>query len=100
MMRNWATYKQFGQFQLPAHPTIVLASGPQAELVKVWDKLRNVGLPFIFSVDTPFHRSRGKDTRRAWHQVRQKADAMGLRNYLVRHAEFGGATSTTHQIVF
>ena len=25
---------------------------------------------------------------------------MGLRHYLVRHAEFGGATSATHQIVF
>ena len=25
---------------------------------------------------------------------------MGFRHYLVRHAEFGGATSATHQIVF
>ena len=100
LMSSWATYEEFRACDMPARPLIVLSSGPSNKLFEVLVKVTRADQPFIFAVDTPFHRSRIKDTQRAWHRLRIRASEVGLDNALVHHAEFGGATAASHQVLF
>ena len=100
MMSSWSTYEDFRACDMPSGPLIVLSSGPSSKLFEVLAKVTRTDQPFIFAVDTPFHRSRIKDTRRAWYRLRIKASEVGLDNALVHHAKFGGATAASHQVLF
>ena len=100
MMSSWSTYEDFRACDMPSGPLIVLSSGPSSKLFEVLAKVTQTDQPFIFAVDTPFHRSRIKDTRRSWYRLRIKGSEVGLDTALVHHAEFGGATAASHQVLF
>ena len=54
----------------------------------------------IFSVDVRFMNSRKRNVDRQWIMLTQHAHEAGLGSSLLRHADFGGATSAEHLVVY
>ena len=100
LMDSWSTYEDFLTSALPKGSLIVLASGQGGKLLEVVSRLMQHQGVFLFAMNTPFHRSKPKDTRRFWYRMSNVVSSFGVMNSTVVHSDFGGATSAAHQIFY
>ena len=98
LMTKWATYEDFLSATLPDMPLIVLASGQGGKLNEVLARIKHHKSVFMFAMQTPFLKSKPKDTRRFWYRMRKLVSSRDVQGSTVVHADFGGATSAGHQI--
>ena len=98
LMSSWATYEDFLTTRLPDVPLIILASGQGGKLSEVLARVKNHKGVFMFAMQTPFLKSKPKDTRRFWYKMRKLVASHDVQGSTVVHADYGGATSAGHQV--
>ena len=81
-------------------PLVILASDQGGKLSEVLSKVKSHKGVFMFAMQTPFLKSKPKDTRRFWFRMHKVVAAQGVQGSMVVHADFGGATSAAHQIFY
>jgi hypothetical protein len=104
LMTSWRTFDDFTTLSSfpscpPARPLIVLASGTSQFLDNLRPLLGPHHSQIIFCVDKCLARVSIKDAHRHWNQLQDHWLSAGFGCCRVRHADFGGATSSSHLLV-